>query len=109
MKVQTGVAFFLSSIALAACGSLSRAHAEKAQAQLSCGLTVPEVEKIVAGSLQLLDVPVSGSTHLYRDGSTDLRFIFDQGGLQSSQLVQVVGFKEARAEPRIEHCPRTSP
>jgi hypothetical protein len=89
---------------VAACGTLSFARAERAQKQLQCGLSVAQVEKIVGGPLYALEARDPRLTHLYRDGHTDLTFIFDAGGLRSSQLVQVVGFTGTEAEPRVEHC-----
>jgi hypothetical protein len=62
------------------------------------------VEKIVGGRLEALEARDPRLTHFSRDGYTDLTFIFDTGGLRSSQLVQVVGLMGTQAEPRVEHC-----
>ena len=89
---------------VAACGTLSFARAERAQKQLQCGLSVAQVEKVVGGRLYALDARDPRLTHLFRDGYTDLTFIFDAEGLRSSQLVQVVGFTGTQTEPPVEHC-----
>lgn len=91
---------------VAGCATFSQARAERAQAQFSCGLTVSEVEHIVGGPLQPLEVPDPQVTHLFRDGFTDMWLRFEGGSLRSSQVIIVVGFTGTREEPRVDHCRR---
>jgi len=98
------IVMILIGALVAGCATFSRARAEKVQAQLRCGLTVSEVERIVGGSVQAVEAPDPRLTHLFRDGPTDLWFRFDNGGLRSSQVIHVVGLTGTREDPRVEHC-----
>jgi hypothetical protein len=104
MSAGRATVLIFTVLLASACGTFSRARAERAQTQLTCGLSVAEVERIVGGRLGALEARDPRLTHLFRDGYTDLTFIFDARGLRSSQLVQVVGLTGTEAAPRVEHC-----
>jgi hypothetical protein len=103
-SANCALAASLGVLFLAGCGVLSRAHAERVQSQLTCGLTILEVERAVGGPLHAQEARDPRVTHLFRDGFTDLWLVFDNGGLRSSQISHVVGFTGTRESPRIDHC-----
>ena len=104
MSASRATVLILAVFLAYACGTASRAHAERAQSQFRCGLSLVEVERIVGGPLQAQEGREPRLTHLFRDGRTDLWLTFDNGGLRSSQLIQVVGLKGTEAGTRLEHC-----
>jgi hypothetical protein len=104
MSASRATVLVLAVLLASACGTASRAHAERAQSQFRCGLSVAAVEQIVGGRVQAQEVRDPRLTHLYRDGRTDLWLTFDNSGLRSSQLIQVVGLKGTEAATRLEHC-----
>ena len=82
---------------------MSRVHAQRVQEQLKCGLSLAEVERLVGGPYFTIEKDPR-ATHVFRDGFTDLWLRFENDRLQSSQIINVVGFTGTRADPRIEHC-----
>lgn len=90
----------------AGCAVFSLPSAERLQSQFRCGMSVSEVESVVGGGLQPLQTRDPRLTHLYRDGMTDLWFIFDDGKLRSSQINEVQGLTVVQPHPVISHCPK---
>jgi len=104
MSAGRATVLALTVLLASSCGALSRTHAERAQTQFRCGLTVPEVERIVGGRLEPIEGRDTRLTHLFRDGRTDLWLTFNNGSLRSSQVIQVVGLMGTEPGPRLEHC-----
>jgi hypothetical protein len=78
---------------------------QTAQNQFRCEASVNDIERILRGKLETMDSPHPDMTHLYRLEFADLRLIFKDGKLQSSQVFVISdGLKMYRVEKRINHC-----
>ena len=61
--------------------------AEETEARLECGMSVEDVRRIAGRDVEKMDAPRDWTTHLIRDGSTDLWLGFADGKLKWSQVL----------------------
>jgi len=103
MTMWSGTAVLVAML-LGACAIVSKGQIDKVQAQLRCAMSSAEVEALVGRRLYKLEPRDPRFTHLYRNGMTDLSFVFEDDRLRSSQVVVVQGFLGTKEEPVVNHC-----
>jgi hypothetical protein len=81
------ICLIAAAMVLTGCSCGPAKWAEETENRLSCGLTADDVRSISGRDVQHLDVPRDWTTHLIRDGSTDLWLGFVDGKLRWSQIL----------------------
>ncbi len=77
----------LLSLVVVGCSCGPARWADEAPDRLQCGMTVAEVRITIGKDITALDVPRDWTTHMVRDGSTDLWLGFPEGRLRWVQVL----------------------
>ncbi len=97
--------FVLSLLLVCAgCAQGPAKWAEDAETRVRCGMSVADVRTITGRNPEQLDVPIEWTTHLIRDGSTDLRLGFPQGKLRWVQVVWAQKMMKVAMYQRADLC-----
>ena len=91
-------------ILLGACSCGPAQWAEETSGRLQCGMTIDQVHAIAGRKIVALDVPRDWTTHMIRDGSTDLWLGFSDGKLRWAQVLWAQKIERMAMYQRVDLC-----
>ena len=78
--------------------------ADDATTRLKCGMSVDQARSAIGKDVAAMDVPREWTTHIVREGDTDLWLGFQDGKLRWIQILWATGTKEMAMHQRQDLC-----
>lgn len=97
------ITLIIGSLMLTACSTPSR-WAEKMEQDVSCDISVADVQKLIDKDIIVEDVPRKNRTHYIRSGDTDVWLVFVDNKLKSVQVLWAHEMMKYASYQQVQLC-----